>query len=164
MPIVATEFRTGAVVAAGIIAGLVFIGFKMVAAAVLVGPQAFFMPLRMIGAIVLGREALDPSYWLFTAAITGAIVHIVLSLVFASIFAWIGFPAASPASYAVSGIVFGLLLWLINFYLIAPAVGWTWFPGRSNAAVQFLAHTFFFGCPVGWYLGKSRLLVVRPRS
>jgi hypothetical protein len=40
----------------------------------------------MIGAIVLGPMALDPSYSLIGAATAGIVVHLILSLLFAGIF------------------------------------------------------------------------------
>lgn len=41
--------RQGAI--AGIVAGIVFAAFEMIVSALVMGPAAFFMPLRMIGAI-----------------------------------------------------------------------------------------------------------------
>lgn len=153
----AVDIRYSDVVVAGILGGMVFAGFEMVAAAVLMGPQAFFMPLRMIGAMVLGPAALDPGYSLALAGLAGVIVHMALSVVFALIFAAFASPISSTAALTAGGIVFGIVLWLVNFYLVAPLAGWTWFPDRSNQVVQFLAHAFFYGCPVGWYLGRSRV-------
>jgi uncharacterized membrane protein YagU involved in acid resistance len=155
------RFGLGHVVTAGILAGLLFAIFEMVAAAVLMGPAAFFMPLRMIGAIVLGEAALDPAYSLVVAGTTGIIVHMVLSLVFVLIFAAVISPDAAPRILAFAGIVFGTLLWLVNFYLIAPLMGWMWLPEQTNPVVQFIAHAFFFGCSVGWYLARSRMTIVR---
>lgn len=64
MPLTQSEmkwgFQHGAV--AGVVAGLVFAAFEMLASAFIAGAEAFFMPLRMIGAIALGPEALDPGY------------------------------------------------------------------------------------------------------
>jgi uncharacterized membrane protein YagU involved in acid resistance len=136
----------------------------MVAAAVLMGPQAFFMPLRMIGAIVLGSAALDPGYSLASAGFAGVIVHMVLSIVFALILAAFASPVAGTAALAAGGIAFGIVLWLVNFYLVAPLAGWTWFPDRSNQVVQFVAHALFYGCPVGWYLGRSRVPIAPPSA
>lgn len=48
----------------------------------------------------------------------------------------------------------GLPLWLVNFYIIAPAV-FPWFT-NANPVVQFLAHTFFFGTALGIYLERVR--------
>jgi hypothetical protein len=160
---VAVRFGLGSIVATGITAGIIFAAFEMAAAAILMGFGAVAMPLRMIGAMVLGAQALDPGYPLATAAMTGVIVHLILSIVFTGIFAAIAAPmlAASgvmmtSGSLAVAGIGFGIVLWLVNFYLVAPVAGWTWFPVRTNPVVQFLAHAFFFGCAAGWMLGRGR--------
>src|ERR687897_931242 len=71
---------------AGIVAGLVFAAFEMAASAFMMGVEAFFMPLRMIGAIVLGPEALDPGYSLLAAGVAGVMVHMMLSIIYGVIF------------------------------------------------------------------------------
>ncbi|HBY99183.1 MAG TPA: hypothetical protein DEP84_35430 [Chloroflexi bacterium] len=149
-------FKQGVI--GGLIAGIVFAVFEMVVAALLNGVNAFFMPLRMIGGIVLGSQALQPAYPLVSAAVTGIVVHMILSMVFGVIFAvivaYIPQLASTPAWLLVSASVFGLLLWLVNFYLIAPAAGWVWFPTNANPVVQFFAHTFFYGTVLGLYLNQ----------
>jgi hypothetical protein len=159
------RYGFGSTVATGVTAGLIFAVFEMLASALLMGFEAAVMPLRMIGAMVLGPEALDPGYSLGVAATAGVIVHLTLSIVFASIFAAIVSPMAARAvpagagTLALAGVAFGIVLWLVNFYLVAPLAGWTWFPERTNPVVQFLAHAFFFGLPVGWMLGRSRAVI-----
>jgi hypothetical protein len=111
----------------------------------------------MIGAIVLGPSALEPTYSLGAAAATGVLVHIVLSVAFAFVLAAVVSPAWSLGQLAIAGMTFGLIIWMVNFYGIAPFAGWWWFPERSNPVVQFVAHVFFFGCPVGWFLARSRV-------
>jgi uncharacterized membrane protein YagU involved in acid resistance len=152
----ALRFGAGPAIVAGVIAGLVFAVFEMITAALMMGPQAIFMPLRMIGAIVLGAAALDPSYSLVTAATAGVVVHMVLSVVFALLFALVAPSGASTTVLILSGIAFGTGLWLVNFYVIAPVIGWNWFPEQTNPVVQFLAHAFFYGGPIGWWLGSTR--------
>ena len=66
--------------------------------------------------------------------------------------------STTGGNLAIVGIAFGTVLWLVNFYLIAPVAGWTWFPERTDPVVQFLAHAFFFGCTAGWMLGHRRPL------
>jgi hypothetical protein len=165
---VAVPVGLGTIVATGLAAGVIFAAFEMFAAAALTGPDAFAMPLRMIAAMVLGAQALEPGYSLATAAITGVIVHMILSIFFVGIFAVLAPPIVdvtglrvTARSLALAGIVFGLALWLVNFYLVAPAAGWTWFSERSDPGVQFVAHAFFFGCTAGWMLGRGRP-AVRP--
>lgn len=165
---VAIRFGLGTMVATGIVAGIIFAVFEMFAAAVLMGPEAAAMPLRMIGAMALGPEALDPGYSLAVAAMAGVAIHMILSIAFAGMFAVMAsFIAVTTAgeflttarSLALAGIVFGIALWLVNFYIVAPLAGWTWFPDRTDPVVQFLAHAFFFGCAVGWMLGRSRPVI-----
>jgi uncharacterized membrane protein YagU involved in acid resistance len=138
-------------------AGLLFALFEMIAAALVQNPNFLFMPLRMIGAIVLGSAALEPTYSLGVAAVTGVLVHLTLSLIFAFIFAALVSPAWTVAELAIAGTVFGLCLWAVNFHAIAPVAGWSWFPQRTNPIVQVVAHALFFGCPLGWLLARSRL-------
>jgi uncharacterized membrane protein YagU involved in acid resistance len=138
----------------GFLAGIVFAAFELVAAEVMMGSDAFFMPLRMMGAILLGRDALDPSYSLLAAASAGVIVHLVLSIIYGIVFAVVlgGF---RPAAWdAVIGAAYGLALWIINFYLIAPWA-FPWF-GEANPMIQFIAHTFFFGAILGTLVWWSR--------
>jgi uncharacterized membrane protein YagU involved in acid resistance len=156
----ARRFGAGPAVVAGIIAGLIFAAFEVIVAAVMMGPEALFMPLRMIGAIVLGSAALDPGYSLLTAAAAGVVVHMVLSIAFALLFAFVAPASASTTALIAIGAAFGTGLWLVNFYLIAPMMGWSWFPEQTNPVIQFLAHAVFFGAPVGWYLGSTRRIAV----
>ena len=143
----------------GVVGGLAFAMFEMVMAAILNGADAFFVPLRMIGAMVLGQQALQPDSSLFAAAAAGVMVHMVLSMMF-------GLAVAAAARYvpALSSTsirlvawasVAGIGLWIVNFYVIAPIAGWNWFPDNSNALVQFFAHTVFFGTTLGIYLNAT---------
>lgn len=138
---------------AGIVAGLVFAAFEMTASAFMMGADAFFMPLRMIGAIALGPEALDPAYSLLSASVAGVLVHMGLSIIYGLLFGEASTVLRGPAAFIGLGSVFGLALWLVNFYLIAP-VAFPWFLDASPV-VQFVAHTFFFGAILGWFLWKS---------
>lgn len=141
----------------GVIAGLIFAVFEMVVAGILQG--TFWGPLRMIGAIVLGSGALDPGYSLLTAIIAGLIVHVVLSAIYGIIFGVIA--AALPKAHQNRinliwiASAFGLLLWLVNFYIIAPLL-FPWFT-TANPIVQFIAHTFFFGTALGLLLTTRHL-------
>lgn len=143
----------------GIVAGIVFALFEMIAAAVINGPNAFFMPLRMIGGIALGEQALDPGSSLVAAGGAGLIVHMLLSAAFGAGVAGVAryVPALASSAAALIGwsSVAGLGLWLVNFYLIAPIGGWTWFPEGTDPVVQFIAHTFFYGTALGIYLNAT---------
>jgi hypothetical protein len=138
---------TGALL--GVAAGVVFALFEMLAAWAM--GDGFWMPLRMIGAIVLGKEALEPSYSLTGAALTGAVLHMALSAlygtVFAALVAVVRGLRSSGAVLVAAASLYGLTLWLVNFYAIAP-LAFEWFQD-ANAVVQFVAHVAFYGALLG---------------
>jgi cytochrome b561 len=116
--------------------------------------NGFFAPLRMIGAIALGEEALEPSYSLLTAAAAGLVVHMMLSIIFGAIAGAIISAVTALQTNALALIVatsiFGFLLWIVNFFVIAPAA-FEWFT-MADDTVQFFAHTFFYGTVLGLLL------------
>jgi hypothetical protein len=144
----------------GLIAGILFAMVETIAAAALMGLNAVSLPLRMIGGIALGRQALGPTYPLLNAALAGLAVHLALSMLFGAILgAFIGFAptwGASTPLLLFTASVYGLLLWFVNFSIIAPSAGWNWFGDQTNPAVQFVAHTFFYGTALGFYLDRYR--------
>ncbi|KMQ50292.1 membrane hypothetical protein [Chitinispirillum alkaliphilum] len=144
----------------GFIAAITFALFEMIVALILV--DDFFSPLRMIGAIVLGPQALTLQIPLTTIIWTGTSIHIAYSLItgaiFASIISKFSFLRSTPAIIIGAGSAYGFLMWIINFYIIAPAAGWIWFPEQANQFWQgFVAHTFLFGAVLGWYVAKRKL-------
>jgi hypothetical protein len=143
----------------GIVAGIVFAMFEMVMAVVQMGGDAFFMPLRMIGGMALGPQALDPSTSLLTSGGAGIVVHMILSAIYGAGVAAVAWavPAlrSSTASLVIWGSLAGLALWIVNFYVIAPIAGWRWFPDMTDPVVQFAAHTFVYGSLLGLYLDRT---------
>jgi uncharacterized membrane protein YagU involved in acid resistance len=117
----------------------------------------------MIGGIALGRQAMEPTFPLATAAGAGVAVHMVLSMLFGVLFGIIGmiFPVLgrSAAGLLSAATAFGLALWIVNFYVIAPIAGWTWFPREANPVQQFFAHTFFYGSVLGIYFDRAAVAV-----
>jgi hypothetical protein len=142
---------------AGLVAGILFAAFAMVTAWLTVG--TLWLPLRMIGAIGLGPAALDPGYPLVTAAAVGVVVHMVLSVAFGAVFgAVVGTVpviARSGGRLLAAASAYGLVLWVVNLYVVSPVFGWSWFPEQTNALQQFVAHTFFFGTVLGFYLDRA---------
>jgi hypothetical protein len=138
----------------GIGAGIVFAVFEMVTSAAMMGSGAFFMPLRMIGAILLGPGALDASYSIWAAGAAGVAVHVVLAVIYGVIFTMILGGLRSATWDVVLSALYGFALWIVNFYLIAPRA-FPWFL-EADPLVQFIAHTFFFGAMLGWLVWQSR--------
>ncbi|HUE75372.1 MAG TPA: hypothetical protein VMP10_00985 [Chloroflexota bacterium] len=143
----------------GIITGLSFALFQMVAAAA--NGESAFAPLRLIAAIAAGPEALAPDYPLASAVGIGLSVHLVLSMLFGLLFG-VGMVVVPAFEFNATSVIlvaalYGFLLWIVNFNLIAPGT-FPWFDA-TDAALQIIAHTIFYGAALGFYL--SLVLPVR---
>lgn len=143
----------------GIAAGGVFLIFEMGVAGLM--GQSAFEPLRMIAAVVLGEAALhmERTVDLATVVPVALAVHYTLSAIYGAVFgtiaAEIGALRKSRLALIGAATIFGLLLWLVNFYLIAP-LAFTWF-SMADPLAQFAAHTVFFGTVLGLLLaGRLR--------
>ena len=151
--------------AGGLIGGVAYMVFALFAGLVTNGVDGLFMPLRMIGAMVLGEQALQPSYPVATAAVFGAVIHACLSVSFALTFVALVQPVAtirSTNTLLLTASTFGLALWLVNFYVVAALFGWQWFEEQTNSLVQFLGHTFFYGWILGMHLSHYATVVPEP--
>lgn len=72
------------------------------------------------------------------AALAGIVVHLVLSGIFGLIASSSRLVQPSSLSLVSAAAIVGLLLWIVNFYLIAP-VAFHWF-GMANPYVPFVSH------------------------
>ncbi len=119
--------------------------------------QSAFEPLRMIAAIILGESALPTQSTIGLAVVVpvALAIHYALSAFYGAVFgaavAAIGTLRNGRMALAVAASVFGFVLWLANFGAIAPVL-FPWF-SMADPAVQFIAHTLFFGTPLGLMLG-----------
>ncbi len=117
--------------------------------------KPFFGPLRLIGSIILGQQALAPTYPLASAAIVGLIVHMVMSMMFGLIFIYLlaalRQAQASTGRLLVYGSLFGLALWVVDFLILAPIL-FPQFTMVNQFWNGFIAHTFFFGTMIGGYV------------
>jgi len=151
-----TWIRAGVI--GGIVAGIAFAMFEMIMAVVLNGSEAFFMPLRMIGAIAVGKSALDPATSLVTAGGAGLVVHMALSMMYgvgvAALLALVPALSRTRISTVAVASAAGFGLWILNFFILAGVFGWTWFPDTQNIAVQFVAHTVMFGTVLGLVIDR----------
>ncbi len=146
------------IVIGGIVAGIAFGLFQMIMALVFTGN--FFAPMRMISAMVLGKQALDPAYPLHIAAPLGMGINMMFSLAFASVFALFMANAVSlvgtPVRRILCGAVYGFVLWILNFYVIATFLHWTWFAQQTNPFWQgFFAHVFVYGAVMGLFMKQK---------
>ena len=116
-----------------------------------------FKPFSTIAAVVLGDGALTVQSTIGLAVVVpvALAIHYALSAFYGAVFGatvgLIGILRNGRMALVVAASIFGFVLWLANFYEIAPAL-FPWF-SMTNPVVQFIAHTFFFGTTLGLMLG-----------
>lgn len=151
------RYNWKAAIAAGIIAGAVFIILEMVLVPV-AGLGTPWEPIRMIAAIVLGPDVLPPpdtfSLPIFMVAM---LLHFSLSIFYATIYAaiWHGFlrlGARLPTTLPTG--LFGLVIYLINFYGFTALFPWF---AQARNWISILTHvTWGFILPVAYEACNSR--------
>lgn len=128
-----------AVLWAGFVAGVVFLALEMILLPLVMGASPW-VPTRMIAAITMGTSVLSPPDTFSSGAVAAAVViHFVLSLAYALIFAFIG-KGRSMRADALLGAAFGVLLYLVNFHVFT--LQFPWFAEARNW-VTILAHVAF---------------------
>lgn len=153
------RFPAADVISAGALAGAVMAAFLMVASALFVDVNSVFYPFRMVAGALLGRAALEPGFPVPVAALTGFVLHMSLSVLFAFLFTTFVNPLWKTMQLTGAGIFFGAALWLINVQVVAAIMGWTWFVEQDGALISFVAHVFVYGCMLGWSLSAARPLI-----
>lgn len=146
-------FASGAL--GGVIAGTVFGLAQIVAAAAQGHPVS--APLQAIAALILGPEILRESNLSPAVVATALGVHYALSVVFGIILAVLAMSTfavgTSRWGAVLTGMIWGFVIWLVNFFLIAP-FAFEWFT-EENRALQLVLHVLFYGAPLGFYLGQN---------
>lgn len=155
-------------IAGGLIAGILFAMGEMILNVFMGKP--FLGPLKLISSIVLGKQALTPTYPLASAVIVGLIVHMGMSMIFGLIFIFLLSAVrqvqASTGRLLVYGSLFGFALWVVNFLILAPVL-FPQFTQVNQFWNGFFAHTFFFGTAIGGYVASTKpkqVVVEAPRE
>jgi len=136
---VAAEPLAGRVVrgaVGGVVSGAVFIVATMWYVASTGGPAV--MPLRMISTVVLGDAAMGKGT---TSPALGAIVHIVLSAAFGVAFGLVVRWLRTNGTVALAGVLYGLLLYLVNFQVLARLLFTTF--KMANQPFEVVVHVVF---------------------
>lgn len=141
-------------VVGGLIGGVVYFVFALAITVLTGGVEAIPLPLRQIGAVVLGPEALEPSYDFVTAAVAGNAVHFVLSAVYGGLYAVtarsIGLHSA--LLLILGGALYGLAIYAANLFVIFPAL-YPWFLA-NDPVIQATLHALAFGAVIGAWLAR----------
>jgi hypothetical protein len=146
------------------LAGLVFALFQVIMAAAGIGPPPNELIEMVEGVTTFGGAASAPGIAAPELAIAG-LTHLVLSAIYGAVFGAVASKVGALRNNRIALIgaatVFGLLIWIVNFYVIAP-VAFPWF-AQTNAVVQFFAHTLFYGTVLGLLLEVTMIPARRPR-
>lgn len=136
-----------AAIAAGLVAGAVTLLLLLLAYPLATGGSPWTV-LRFIAAIVLGNAVLPPPTTFHAlTAVTGVIVHLILSIFYGVILALIIHRWGIIVGF-FGGALFGVGLFLINLFAFTNLFEW-FYPLRSWAF--FLLHLFFGALAGGLY-------------
>ena len=137
-------------VVAGIVGGLLMAMIMMIATAA--GGMGLLAPLRLIAATFYGKEAMAGG----GALTVGLMVHMMNSMVFGVLFAWIAGRRLAAPQAVMAGVAFGLAIWAVMTFAGLPMLNPMM---RERVAVMpvawFIAH-LAFGMGVGSAPGLRR--------
>lgn len=142
----------------GLIAGLVFMMLEMLMVWLIQGESPWGPP-RMIAAMVLGRHVLPPPATFDIGVVMAAMmVHFVLAIIYGLIVGLIVHKVGRIGMALLVGAGFGLAIYLVNFYMIAPAA-FPWFSMARNW-ISLFSHVMFGIVTAGAYVGLRRKALV----
>ncbi len=122
---------------AGLLAGLA-LGLVEIAASTLLRGDPW-LPFDFAAGIVVGPEALAPTFSLAASLALGAVLHVLLSIVFGAVFlgglALTFQLSARPWLMLLYGMLFGVTVWEVNFLAVLPVIA-PQLTGRLDLATQ----------------------------
>ena len=149
-----TDWKAG--VWAGLIAGLVFLMLEMGLVWMIQG-QSPWGPPHMMAAMVLGKDVLPPmGIWApfdLKIIMTAMMIHLPVSIAYGLIGAWL-VHRFDWAGGLMIGAVLGLAVYIVNFYVVAPAA-FPWFEMGRNWIGAF-SHVMFGAILGGAYIGLRK--------
>ena len=150
----------------GILAGLVFALFQVIMSAVGLGTPLGEL-IVMVEGVSFGGGAgsINAPGIAAPELLLAGLTHLVLSAVYGAVFGAVASTVRAlrndQRALIGAATVFGLLIWIVNFFVIAP-LAFPWF-AETNGVVQFIAHTLFYGTVLGLMLAVTMIPTRRPR-
>lgn len=143
-----SHFETGrmphwrSAIYSGLVAGVVFLVLELILAPLVMGVSPW-MPVRMIGAIVLGEGVLPaegmPVTFNFGVLMVALAVHLALSALYGYILSLLDFRLEEWAAL-VLGAGFGLAIYFINFFGFTAVFPWF---EMARGGLSLLLHLVF---------------------
>ncbi len=133
---------------------------EMVGYAIVDGLEHTLKPVRQIAAVALGERALgDEPSLLAVLVLGGVILNVAFNFVFCLPFVALahrhGSAVFSARRLVLAGCAYGAVLWPLNFYVLAPLIGWDFFPDLHHPVVEAVAHISVLRLPLGLYLAST---------
>lgn len=124
-------------IAAGLVAGVGLGVVEVIASTLLRGDP--WLPFDFAAAVVVGPEALVPTFPVAASLALGTVIHTLLSVLFGVTFltalALTFQLSARPGLLLVYGVVFALAVWEVNFMAVLPVIA-PGLRGRIDLATQ----------------------------
>jgi len=122
---------------AGLVAGLALGVVEITASTLLHGDPR--LPFDFAAAIIVGPEALTPAFPLVASLTLGAVIHVLLSILFGTAFlAGLALTfqlSARPWLMLLYGMLFGVTVWEVDFLAVLPVIA-PELTGRLDLATQ----------------------------
>lgn len=116
-----------------------------------------FAPFRVLASLAAGDTALSPHSEIPLIVVAGLLSVLVLSELWSSLFGLLLGRSRrewTPASIVSTGMVYGSVIWIVDFYILAP-IFWPWIMPLSSV-YMFFGFVFFFGLPLGaWVASRT---------
>jgi hypothetical protein len=146
---------------AGLIAGLA-LGVVEIGASFVLRADPW-LPFAFAAAIIVGPDALAPTFPLAASLTLGMVIHVLLSLVFGVVFvAGLALTfqlSARPWLILVYGMLFGVTVWEIDFLAVLPVIA-PELTGRLDFATQvwngILSYCLVYGPTLAAYVIRVR--------
>lgn len=146
---------------AGLLAG-VALGVVEITASTILSDDPW-LPFNFAAAIIVGPEALAPTFPLTAAAALGTVLHGLLSIAFGVAFlaslALTFQLSARPPLIVLYGILFGVTVWEVNFLAVLPVIAPT-LTGRLDLATQLwngiASYSLVYGPALAVYILRVR--------
>lgn len=146
-------------IAAGLISGLAFSAAESLAA-VLQG-KTWDAPVRMVAAVAMGPSILESEHSLAAVLAWGMGLHLLYTIgtgiLLAALIARVGNLRSSGRATLAAALLYALALWLSGFYVVAPLLGWEWFPERTRFLPQLALQVGIWGGSLGAYFARRRV-------
>jgi len=138
-----------------LLAGVAFGALQILAASA--ANAAPLEPIKAAASLLLRDRAYQPSYWVFSLVL-GVAVHFSLALLYGYAFGLMSTEIRlrtrlSFVREALLGILFGLIVWGINFAVIAHGL-YPWLYA-TNLTAQALLHALGFGLPLSLLFARN---------